>query len=224
MSITTTKYEMASSARNTSMTDAEINDLISEKDAKNTKSIIKNSVKLFSIYCQEKGTSLAQAEALPEAELDILLGRFYAESRKIDGDYYAKKSLQSTRYGLQRHFDCIKNVDIVNGSEFKHSNIIFKSMIVKLKQLGKAGVQHKKAIHHEDMAKMLTSSALDQSTPRGLQNKVFIDYMLYFANRGRENLRQMTKHDVRVETDPDGIKYAELVVDKLTKTERGEGH
>ena len=175
----------------------------------------------FAEFCKARETSLADAETSDVAELDKLLGRFYAEVRKQNGDYYAKKSLQSVRYGLQKHFEGVRNVDIVKDKEFKHSNLIYKSMLVKLKKMGKARVQHKPVIHAEDLKTMYSS--LDQTTPRGLQNKVFLDYMLHFANRGRENLRDMTKQDLKVCTDPSGLRYVELTADRLTKTERGHG-
>ena len=211
----------ASSSRFASMTESEIEELIFEKDAKNTRIMISKAVKLLNIYCKEK--QLPPPEDLSIAELDDLLGKFYAEARRKDGDFYAKKTLQSTRYGLQRHFDSTRNVNIITDAAFKHSNIVYQSMLVKLKSVGKAKVTHKKPVHPDDLKAIMTSSALDQSTPRGLQNKVFVDYMLYFANRGRENLREMTKEDLMVKTDPAGVKYVELVFDKLTKTERGEG-
>ena len=94
---------------------------------------------------------------------------------------------------------------------------------MKLKDIRKGKVKHKKVIQPEDLHKIINSSALDQSMPRGLLNKVFVDYVLYFANRGHENLCEMTKEDLEIQTDPKGARYVELVVDKLTKTECGEG-
>ena len=198
---------------------AEIEELIFQKDAKNTRSLIDKSVKLLKTYCADKNVALPEDRS--NVELDELLSQFYAETRKRNGDFYAKKSLQSARYGLQRHFDSARGVDIIHDPQFKHSNVVYKSMLVKLKDIGKGKVKHKKVIPPEDLHKIISS--LDQSTPKGLQNKVFVDYMLYFANRGRENLREMTKGDLEIQTDPNGARYVELVVDKLTKTERGEG-
>ena len=40
---------------------------------------------------------------------------------------------------------------------------------------------------------LATPYSCDISTPRGLQQKVWVDIMLFFIRRGRENLRQMTK-------------------------------
>ena len=66
------------------------------------------------------------------------------------------------------------------------SNKVIKAMLVKLKKEGKGVVKHRDPISKLDMTKIL--SCLDLNTPQGLQDKVFIDIMLYFANRGRENL------------------------------------
>ena len=74
----------ASSSRFASMTESEIEELIFEKDAKNTRIMISKAVKLLNIYCKEK--QLPPPEDLSIAELDDLLGKFYAEARRKDGD------------------------------------------------------------------------------------------------------------------------------------------
>ena len=113
------------------MSASEIDKLIFEKDANNTRLMINKAVKLLNIYCKEK--QLPPPDSLSISELDKLLGKFYAEARRKDGDFYAKKTLQATRYGLQRHFDSTRNVNIVKDAEFKHSNVVYQSMLVKLK-------------------------------------------------------------------------------------------
>ena len=41
----------------------------------------------------------------------------------------------------------------------------------------------------------LLQESLDLSKPEDLQLKVFVDCMIYFANRGMENLREMRPGD-----------------------------
>ena len=65
--------------------------------------------------------------------------------------------------------------------------------MVKLKQHGKASMKHHPPISENGMKCIQTS--LDLSTAQGLQAKVFLDTMLYFANRGMENLRDMRPGD-----------------------------
>ena len=62
---------------------------------------------------------------------------------------------------------------------------------------------------------------LSTSHPAGLQNKVFIDIMMYLCNRGRENLRNMTKNAFLILTDSARLRYVS-VVDKQTKNHHGQ--
>ena len=69
------------------------------------------------------------------------------------------------------------------------------------------------------MAKIFESNVVDVSTPLGLQNKVFLDVMIYFGQRGRESLREMTPEDYLLYTDEKGLRYFERR-DTLTKSRR----
>ena len=45
----------------------------------------------------------------------------------------------------------------------------------------------------EGLAKLYSSEAFNQAMPRGLQNKVWFEIMLYFGRRGREKLHELKK-------------------------------
>ena len=49
--------------------------------------------------------------------------------------------------------------------------------------------------------------SLDLNTAEGLQRKVFINVMVYFANRRRENLRDMEPDDYELHTEENGCRY-----------------
>ena len=125
------------------------------------------------------------------------------------------------RYGLQRYFLRQCGVDIINNENFKPANDVFAAMLVKLKAEGKGATLHKEPIAKEDMIKIMSSSALDCSTPRGLQNKVFVDIMIYLCNSGLENLRNMTKSHFIVQTDSTDLKFVSFCQDMQTKNHRG---
>jgi hypothetical protein len=57
------------------------------------------------------------------------------------------------------------------------------------------------------MAKIL--SCLDITKPSGLQDKMFVDIMMYFANRGRENLRDLDMKitDLFIQKNEKGLRY-----------------
>jgi hypothetical protein len=42
------------------------------------------------------------------------------------------------RYGIQKHFLKIKNIDVVDNDAFKPANLVFQAMLVKLKREGKS--------------------------------------------------------------------------------------
>jgi len=74
--------------------------------------------------------------------------------------------------------------DIANNVGFKPANLVFQAMLVKLKQKGIS--VHKPPIQNNDLKKLYDS--FDLNVPADLQNKVFIEFMLYYCNRGRKNL------------------------------------
>ena len=77
---------------------------------------------------------------------------------------------------------------------------------MKPKKEGKGSIKHKPAISAIDMQIIQNSLVLDYDTPLDLQNKVFVDFMTYVCNRGRENLQELKPDDFRLETDEDGLR------------------
>ena len=127
---------------------------------------------------------------LPKVKHSDFLCQFYAAARKPDGSLYMRNGLLSLRYGLQKHFSKMCDCDIINDAEFSSSILISSCQHEKQ---GKGAIQHKQPISSDDFNKLYTSDVLSTSHPVKLQNKVFIDIMMYLCNRGQENLRDMTK-------------------------------
>ena len=87
----------------------------------------------------------------------------------------------SIRYGIQRHFLKVRDLDKVNSDELIiPANLIFQAMLVKLKQVRKGSSEHKPPIDADDLAVLYSSFELD--SPVDLQNKVFNEFMIYFCN------------------------------------------
>ncbi|XP_072033396.1 uncharacterized protein [Amphiura filiformis] len=202
------------------LSEVDLQNILDGKDAKQTKKIVEKAVVTFYSYCASKGNDITEIEQLKEEDLCIFLRQFYAEIRTQKGDFNAKKSMQTIRYGLQKHFSKLRKFDIVNDSAFKDANEMFAAMVVKLKDEGKAAVNHKQPIEPQDMQKIRASDALNQNTPRGLLNKVFIDIMLFMSQRGRENLREMEKDEFQVKVDANNRRYVTRIRDRLTKNHR----
>lgn len=84
--------------------------------------------------------------------------------------------MHELRYGINKHLQSIKCIDITNSDQFVQSNKVFKAVLVKLKKESKGVVKHKDLMSKDDMTKILSS--LDLNSPQGLQDKVFVDIML----------------------------------------------
>ena len=201
------------------VTGDELAELINSKDSLNTKKQIQYAVGRLGSYAEFTGTTLEAVEAMTNGELDTFPGPFYAGLRKADGNLYTKKTMHAIKYRLHRHFKTLKDINITDSAQFPQSHEAYKAFMVKLKNQGKGAVRHKKAISKEDMAKIFESDVMDISTPTGLQNKVFMDIMIYFANRGRENLRDMKADDYILETNEQNLRYI-IHRDMLTKCRR----
>ena len=143
------------------------------------------------------------------------------EARRKDKNPYTKSSLTAIRFGLCRSIKSSRpEVDIINGSEFEEANHIYKAKVVELKKQGKAKIEHKPPIASEDLRKLYQSEAFDTATPRGLQNKVFFEVMLFFCRRGQENLRELQTDSFAIGMDACNRRYVFQLKDELTKNRR----
>jgi hypothetical protein len=198
----------------------EIETLVDNKDSENTKKATKNAITTLEAFCQE--TSTENPEQLSKEELDNLLLKFYPNARKKNGEYYKKSALVSIRFGLQRYFMKKGNFDIINDGDFSKSNKVFEATVVELKRQGYGKVEHHDPISKEDLEKIQLSFNHDSPDPKRLQQVVWFNIMLHLIRRGRENLRQLTKHSFAINTDATGRRFVYQAIDELDKNHRGK--
>ena len=203
------------------LSEQSVQQLLDDELSDASKNIIRGAVATLAEYARSRNTSLSNIEQMRADDLDVFLTRFFAEVRKQDGSLYSRNAILSLRYGLKVHFTKTCGYDIMNATEFSSSNEMFSAVLVKLKREGKGAVNHKTPLSTDDFQKLYSSDALSTENPSGLQNKVFIDIMVYLCNRGRENLREMKPSDFKIATDSSGKRYV-FMLDKLTKNHRGE--
>ena len=84
--------------------DEELKAILDAVDSKSTKQQMKYAVKVFQDYLKLIGMDLATVTALPNSELDDIIGKFYCVACQQNGELYCKKTMQAIRFGLQRHF------------------------------------------------------------------------------------------------------------------------
>jgi hypothetical protein len=203
------------SSRFASASDGDIENILNAKDSLNTKKAASVAKNVFRAYLMEKDLN-PEFEAYESAELDSILCKFYVEVRSKNGDRYKKASMVSIRHGLNR----LLPFDIVNGDEFKKSSDVFSAVMVDLKRQGLGGIEHHPPLDSGDLRRLY--EYFDVSIPEQVQEKVFVDILLYFGRRGRENLRELKVSDFACTQDSDGKLYVRLLKDELTKNHQDD--
>ena len=213
-------------ARFALLTDQDL-DVIIDEDSKNTKSVIRVSEKILNDCLKDKDGEIKSIDELDSADVSVdtwntILRKFYGEVRNADGTWYTKKSMITVRFGLQKHFLKSKNEDVINSDAFSSANEMTKAVLVKLSKEGLWIVRHKEVILPEDLQKLYNHQICSCDTPENLQKRVFFEYLFYFCNRGRENLRDVKKDDFELCRDGQGRKYVSVKVQRQTKNHRGD--
>ena len=205
----------------------DLDKILTEKDSVRTKRSNEMAVRIFKTYLREKELPENFEEA-SASSLDDQLSRFYAEVRQVNGEKYKTTSLTAIRHGINRHLQLkTEGIDIINGVDFKKSKQMFSAVTKDLKRDGKGGITHYPPIEPEDLQKMYEYFDLEDNIK--LQQKVFVDIMMYFGRRGRENLHQLKISDFAATTDSTGHLYIFMPNDELTKNHQddpntAEGH
>lgn len=217
-------------SRLASIDERKMEQILLEKDSKNTQKATARSVRLFTKYLQEKHMP-TDLETYPLNELDNVLGKFYVEARNEKGELYKKTAIKTTQYGIQRYLAQKRDIDIIKDREFTSSNKMFQAMSVQLKREGLGGIDHYPPVEEDNLKKIYDS--LDVKDPVSLQQKVFVDVMLYFGRRGRENLRELKKCDFELSksTSKQGggdketeYRYIRIKRDELTKNHKDDSN
>ena len=143
-----------------------------------------------------------QLDRVEKTKLKDILSKFYAGCRTEKGELYKVNSLNAIRSGLQRYFLEIGNFDIINDEYFRESNVCFQNILAVVKSSGKGQIDHYPEVEPEDLN--LLYSSFDIDSPTGLMEKVWLDIMVFFIRRGRENLRAMTKTTFSISADASG--------------------
>ena len=200
-----------------SLSDDQLKTLITERESNNTRKCTDSAVRTFRAYLVEKGLETG-FESWPAEELDAILCKFFTEARSGKGELYKKTSLIALRHGINRHLSNNESkFDLVNGADFKQSQVAFKAMLVELKREGKGGIEHHPPLKSGDPKKLYKYFNENRDVPEVLQSKVFVDVMLHFGRRGRENLKEMKISDFWMTSDSDGLRYLYIKRDELTK-------
>ena len=199
--------------------EAEINELLEGSKAKNTNRSTNTSVTRFKSYLKHR--KLPDIDDIGTEELPNILTRFYTDVRtKKSNEQYQTSSFKVLRAGLNRYFKKTRTVDIVSDEKFMRANMIFDSVQVKAKKMGKGRIKSTPHIDDCDLKKISAYFNIDhimRPSPKILQQCVQFYIMYFFCRRGQENLYTMTKDHFKVVVQYDGSKYVEQNLDEKDK-------
>jgi hypothetical protein len=193
-----------------------VDDVIASQYNKSTLRNDKYAEKLLKEFCVLKNFDYNRNSSL--SEWDSLLCEFFVSTKKNDGTDFHAASLHSLRYSISRLLKAKLDIDIISNDNFKKCSNVHKAMIRKLKKSGKGCVKHFDVICDEDLKKI---ADMPSTTPIQLQWRVWLNIMLHFLNRGRENIHELKKTDVEVLKRFDGKRMLKLR-DFQTKNHQGD--
>ena len=188
---------------------------IQQVDSANTKCVVKFGANVLEDFLREKQVEFFTAS---DNDKDNILADFIVNVRTKDGEQYKKSSLSALKYGIWKYLSG-KNIDINDRVKFPKFTKATTASFKMAKNEGKGEVVHKPPISKEDMQKLYQSGVF-KKTPQGLLNKAMFEFLLYFCNRGQENLREFKKSDIEFKADAQGKEYA-IVRRKATKNHPG---
>ncbi len=201
---------------------AAIDKLVSDKDAQSTKDAVKQAVNNLRTFLSIAKKNVKFEDLSPE-ELCQELVIFWANTRKVGGDYYKIKSFEKIKFGIKKFLIDEVNFNIDTHPALKKSKDVFKASCVQLKRVGKGSITHKTYIEPEDMEKLFNDEVVfNIDTPTGLRNKVWFSIVFNFARRGQQNLTMMKRNHYDVKNDAQGIEFVMQAVDELDKNHRAD--
>ncbi|XP_076090782.1 uncharacterized protein LOC143062854 [Mytilus galloprovincialis] len=193
------------------MNDRETDALMDIETTRGTKRQARWGVKMFKEWLKQREFD-PNFEDLSIKVLDERLEKFYAELRTADGKLYAANSFRGIRASINRHLTTNpynRSLSLFTDHDFHESNMVFKVMMRKIK-MEVVKKELPPPISGEDMTKLTRSPVLTINTPKGLQNKVWLDLTLNFTYKNCLKQRDYRTHMFVFKTDDNGMEYVEI--------------
>ena len=191
-----------------------------ERNAKNTHRATMSAITILNEYIVEK--NLPPLDSVPDEDLPCLLENFYCAARTKGNDFYKTGSFKTLRSNINQYFKEKRGINICADASFTEANIMFKSMQVQAKKIGKGTRSSTLVICEDDMLKIgayFNTDYVSVPDPYRLRETVMFYIIYFFCRRGQENLYKMKKNHFVLRFD-NGERYIEQNVDELDKNHR----
>jgi integrase len=208
----------------------ELQRFVQEQKSANTVKKTSSDMKCFYRYLEDINKKDIQILNLPPNELDHLLGKFFKDVKKINGEEYEPSSLTGLQRSIQRFLsDSGSKINILKDDEFAFSRKVLEAKRKNLVVQGKRNRPNAtRSLTNEEENKLYESGAFGAQNPESLQRTMWWILSLHFGFRARDESRKLCWGDVSLQTDPsqDGREMLVWLNERGTKTRKGEenGH
>ena len=156
-------------------------------------------------------------------QLDQLLGYFFKDITKKDGQPYEPDSLTSFHRSFNRYLSHKgTKLDLISDRAFAQSRA---TLAARRKQLRTIGKGHKpnasKSISMLEENKLFESGQFGDHNPEALIRTVWYFFTLHMGMRGRDEHSKLKMGDIALKQDENG-EYVEWCFERGTKTRNGE--
>lgn len=161
---------------------------------------------------------------LPSEELDHLLGKFFKDLRKINGEEYEPSTLTGLQKSIQRFLpDSGSKMNILKDDEFAFSQKVLEAKRKNLVVQGKGNRPNAtRSLTEEE--KLFQRGAFGAEKPVTLQRTMWWNLSLHFGFRAPDKSCRLCWGDVSLHTDPiqDGREMLLWLNEPGTKTRKGK--
>ena len=161
---------------------------------------------------------------LPSEKLDHLLGKFFKDRRKINGEEYEPSTLTGLQKSIQRFLPVSgSKMNILKDDEFAFSQKVLEAKRKILVVQGKGNRPNAtRSLTEEE--KLFQSGAFGAEKPVALQRTMWWILSLHFGFRAPDKSRRLSWGDVSLHTDPiqDGREMLVWLNERGTKTRKGK--
>lgn len=215
-------HESSVNERFPQLTEDEVDSFYAKANCQNTSKSTKTWLNAYLSWAELRNQR-KDIENLSPAELNSVLGQFYAELKKKSGKDYEPESLAVMQASLDRHLkENGYTISIVRDPQFYSSNKILKGKATKLREEGKGSRPNaSKALTWSEEIELWQDGKLGVHSPETLIHTVWFTLTQQMGLRGRQEHALADIDDFVFGKDENGVEYIQFNDLKPTKTRQG---
>jgi hypothetical protein len=202
--------------------DKEIKEYIDKNKAINTVKKTKSDLNIWFRWCKTVNEK-RKLEEISVEELNSLLGHFFINIKKQNGEEYEPNSLTSLQSSIDRHLrEAGRMYSILFDREFETSRKALEAKRKELRREGKGCKQNAaEPLTKAEQDKLWAAGQLGGDNPLVLLHTIWFLCTMHFGWRGVDEHRRVCFGDMVHGVDDENIEFFEMKTERGTKTRNG---